>query len=236
MEITKFGLQLFVRLEQMAVHLRRTQNTLSRLRKSVTGKTQRLREALLARGNDLRALLASSVDAIVVTNGKIIKFSSELCITLEQGTVRLRRAVNTLAGLGRSVTAKTQRLREALLARENDLRALLASSVDAVVVTDVDGRFVEANPKASDLFGVSETNLKKFTVDVFLSRRQILYFEGNRSSFIRRKEGSGECKIRRLDGNLRLAEYIFVANFVPFRHLYRFRNDRQWAPRKRTAA
>ena len=223
MEITKFGLQLFVRLEQMAVHLRRTQNTLSRLRKGVTDKAQ----------NDLRALLASSRHAIVVTNGKIIKSSSELCITLEQGTVRLRRAVNTLARLGRSATGKTQRLREALLARENDLRALLASSVDAIVVTDVDGRFVEANPKASDLFGVSETNLKKFTVDVFLSRRQILYLEGNGSSFIRRKEGSGECKIRRLDGKLRLAEYIFVANFVPFRHLYRFRNDRQWAPRKR---
>jgi len=236
MEITKFGLQLFVRLEQMALHLRRTLNTLSRLRKSVTDKTQILREALLARENDLRALLASAGHAIVVTGGKITKFSSELCITLEQGTVRLRRAVNTLARLGRSVTGKTQRLREALLARENDLRALLASSVDAIVVTDVDGRFVEANPKASDLFGVSETNLKKFTVDVFLSRRQILYFEGNGSSFIRPKEGRGECKIRRLDGNLRLAEYIFVANFVPFRHLYRFRNDRQWAPRKRTAA
>jgi len=104
------------------------------------------------------------------------------------------------------------------------LRKLLASSLDAIVVTNVDRRFVAANPKALDLFGVSEANMKKFTIDAFLSHGQTLSFAGRGSPFIRREKRDGECKIRRLDGSLRAAEYIFVANFVPNRHLCRFRN------------
>lgn len=34
-----------------------------------------------------------------------------------------------------------------------------------------------------------------------------------------REEKHGECKIRRLDGGLRVVEYIFVANSVSYRHL-----------------
>ena len=104
------------------------------------------------------------------------------------------------------------------------MRKLLASSPDAVVVTDVDHRFVDANPKALDLFGVSEANMRKFTVDIFLSRGQISKLDGNGSLFRRPKAKYGRCEIRRLDGSLRLAEYRFFANFVPFQHLYRFHN------------
>jgi len=41
--------------------------------------------------------------------------------------------------------------------------------------------------------------------------------------FISQKETQGECKIRRLTGSLRIAEYIFgFANFCPFfGHLFR---------------
>jgi PAS domain S-box-containing protein len=110
------------------------------------------------------------------------------------------------------------------------LRKLLANAIDAVVVTDDDHRFVAANPKALDLFGISETNLRNFTIDAFLLRGQILYFDGNGSPFIGREERHGECKIRRMDGSLRAAEYIFAANFVPRRHLCRFLNIKKLRP------
>lgn len=127
-------------------------------------------------------------------------------------------------GMVNSVIEKPRRVRQDLHARENELRELLASSLDAVIVTNNRRRFVTANPKALDLFGVSEKNLGKFTIDVFLAHGQIPHFDRSGSPFMRRQERHGICKIRRLDGSLRVVEYAFVANFVPFRHLCRFRD------------
>jgi PAS domain S-box-containing protein len=155
---------------------------------------------------------------------QITKFRSELFSALEQATVHLQRIQNTLTRLGKSIAEELRRLQEALRVRENGLRKLLASSLDAVVVTNSDRRFVAANPKALDLFGISETNMGKFTIDAFLPNGQILAFDGTGAPFIRREERRGKCKIRRLDGSLRVAEYMFVANFAPLRHLSRFRD------------
>ena len=127
----------------------------------------------------------------------------------EQMSAHLRRALNALAGRGKNAIGKTRRLQEARRARENDLRELLASSLDAIVVTNVDRRFVAANPKALHLFGVSEANIRQFTIDAFLLG-QIRYFDGNGLSFISREEKQGECQIRRLDGSLRLTEYMNI--------------------------
>jgi hypothetical protein len=62
----------------------------------------------------------------------------------------------------------------------------------------------------------------KFTIDAFLPHKQILDFDGKGSPFIKREERHGKCRIRRLDGSLRIAEYAFVPNFTPRRHLSRF--------------
>jgi PAS domain S-box-containing protein len=221
MEIIKHKSQLFTTREQVTVYFRQAQNGLARLGRSAAG---RLREALRATANDLRDLLASFHDAMVATSGKIAKGRFQLFAASERATAHLQQAQNTLGKLGRSVFEKPRRLQKVLRARENNLRKLLAGSLDAIVMMDVDRRFVAANPKALDLFGVSEANMKKFTIDAFLSRREILYFNGNGSPFKGREEKHGECKIRRLDGGLRVAEYIFVPNFVPYRHLCRFRN------------
>jgi PAS domain-containing protein len=232
-KITTFSSQLFAALEQVSAHPRRALNALTVRGKSVLEKTRRLQESY--RASHLRKVLASSLDAIVVTSDKITTFSSRLFAASEQVSVHLRRALSTVAGRGKNAIGKTRRLQEARRARENDLRELLASSLDAIVVTNVDRRFVAANPKALHLFGVSEANIRQFTIDAFLLG-QIRYFDGNGLPFISRGEKQGECQIRRLDGSLRLTEYIFVANFVPFRHLFRFRNDRECAPRRRAAA
>jgi PAS domain-containing protein len=236
MEITKFNSQLFGASREVTVHLRQALNTLTERGKNVLEVTRRLQEARRTRVNDLRELLANSLDAIVVTNGEITKFSSQLSIASKEVTVHLRQALNTLTERGKNVLEVTRRLQEARRTRVNNLRELLANSLDAIVVTNGDHRLVSANPKALHLFGVSEKNIRQFTIDAFLLENEIPYFNGNGLPFISREENQGECKIKRLNGSLRLADYVCVANFVPFRHLFIFRNDREWAPRKRAAA
>jgi PAS domain-containing protein len=226
-KISKCRSLLFASWEQSTLYLRQAEKALVRLGKRAT---ERPREALRARvddlRDDLRDLFRSSHDAMVVAGGKISKCRSLLFASWEQSAVYPRQAQRALAGLGRRAVEKPRRLRRVLRVKENNLRKLLAGSLDAIVVMDVGRRLVAANPKALDLLGVSETNLKKFTIDAFLSRSEALYFNGNGSPFKGREERHGECKIRRLDGGLRVAEYVFVANFAPYQHLCRFCNVR----------
>jgi len=135
-----------------------------------------------------------------------------------------RQARGTIARLGRRIARKPRGLQKALHRRENDLQLLLASSLDPIVVMNGEHRLVDANTKALELFGISKTNLVKFTIDTFLSYEPISKCRVYHSAFIRRAEKHGKCEIRRLDGSLRLAEYIYIPNFVPFRHLLRFRH------------
>jgi PAS domain S-box-containing protein len=219
-KLGKLGSQLSVASEKAAVHFQRSQQALAGMAKEAGGKLQ---EASRARQDDLRKLQASSRDAIEIANGKLAKLGSQLYSALRQTTVPFQRAWSGLAGAGRSVIERPRRIREAHRARETDLQRLLTNSADAIVLTNDKRRLVDANPKALDLFGVSDSNMRNFTIDTFLSDCQIL--ERRRKWFaIRRDEKYGRCKIRRLDGSLRVAEYILVANVVHGQHLYRFLN------------
>jgi PAS domain-containing protein len=221
-KIAKFSSQLLVALKQPTLYLRQALNPLSERGKSAL---QKILESL-----------ASSLDAAVVVNGKFTKSSSQFLVALKQAPARLRQALEPLTERGKNVLEKARNLQEARRARENDLRELLTNSVDAVVVTNVDRRFIAANPVALNLFGVSETNITQFTINAFLLEGEILHLDGNGLPFISREETQGECKIRRLTGDLRIADYIFIANVVPFRHLFIFRNVHEWAFRRRVAA
>lgn len=258
MNITKYGSRLFIMLEQVTVHLRQVQNTLTRMGRNVADKSRKLQEALRPAGiylwrllrrsqntltivgrsagdtlrrlqeairaqkKNVRKLQATSLVAIEMTKGKIIKFGSQLFVPIAQVTIRLQRLQGTLTRLGMSVADEPRSIQKALRSRENELRELLESSLDAIVVTNAGGSLVAANSKALDLLGVTRANMRQFTIDVFLSHSQIQKFGGRRLPFTRRETRQGKCEIRRLDGSLRVAEYSFVANFTPFRHLCRF--------------
>jgi PAS domain-containing protein len=115
-----------------------------------------------------------------------------------------------------------EKLQDALRYRENLLAKLLDDSSEAIVVTDDTHRLLAANLPALDLFGISKTNLKRFTIDAFLPYSSISSFERHGLPFIRGMERHGECMIRRLNGDVRLVEFSFQANFVPGRHLSKF--------------
>jgi PAS domain S-box-containing protein len=224
MQISKFSSELWIAFRQVTVYLQGAQKTLARLGRSVADISRGLREALREKENSLQSLLANSLDALVVANGKIGKLRSRLFTVFKKATARLQGAQKTLARLARSVADTPRRLREALRERENSLQKLLANSDDAIVVTNNHHRFVAANPRALDLFGISESNMRQFTIDAFLAYDHVRDFNGNGPPLIRRKERHGKCKIRRLDGSIRVAEYVFVANFIPLRHLSTFRD------------
>lgn len=203
---------------------RRRQNTLTIVRRSAVDTLRSVQEVIRARHKDVLELQATSLGIIERTKDRISKFRSQLFVALAQLTIRLQRGQDMLARLGRSFADRPRRLQNALRSRESELRELLVSSLDAIVVTNADGSLVAANSKALDLFGVTRTNMRKFTIDLFLPHSQIQGFAGRRLLFARRETRCGKCEIRRLDGSLRVAEYGFVANFTPFRHLFRFRN------------
>jgi hypothetical protein len=67
---------------------------------------------------------------------EITKYRSPCFTVSEQVMVCLRQVQNNLRRLERTAADKPQKLREALRARENDLRDLLVSSLDRIAVTD----------------------------------------------------------------------------------------------------
>jgi len=143
------------------------------------------------------------------------RLKSELFIAFEEVTAFMRRTLSMF---------RARALHDSEISKDNGLQLLLTSSSDPIVVIDGEHRFVDANTKALDLFGISRTNLMQFTIDTFLSYEAIEKCDRYRSAFVKRPEKHGKCEIRRLDGSLRPAEYIYIPNFVRFRHLFRFHN------------
>lgn len=165
-----------------------------------------------------------TLDSVVSMVENVNQFTERLIIELKQIKVPLQLAHRAMTKLVRGVADERRRLRETLLARENDLRNLLTTSFDAIVVTDGARRFVAANSMALDLFGISQRNVTMFTMDAFLRDRHVVELDENGALFEDHKERHGECEIKSLTGSLLVAEYTFVADVVSQRHLYRFRN------------
>ena len=223
MEITKFRLQFSIALEQIKVHLWRVRYRFRKLKRVAAAEARRLGHEVRERGDALRRLLLTKCrKTIFAAHSKGTKAKAQLSLGFEQGTARLRQAQKRLAGLGRNVVHKRRRRRQEIGAREIQMHELLADSPDAIAVINGDHRFVTANRRALDLFGVSEKNLSKFNIDVFIYRGQISDLQRNGSLFMGRQERHGKCMIRRFDGSLQVAEFAFVTDFVPPLHLCRF--------------
>jgi PAS domain S-box-containing protein len=222
MVITKLRTQLSVSLDQASACLQLTENVLDQLQRRVANYLQQVGHDL---ANDLRNLRAGSRDALIVVNGRIARMGSQISAASRQAAMKLQTAQNAIIGLDRSIADKPRRTKEARWARESELRSSLASSVDPVVVTDSDRRIVAANAKALELFGISELNMRNFTLDTFVANVEPRDLD-RYSSLESGEARLSRCKIRRLDGGLRIAECQLVAGIVPCRHLFKFLNTK----------
>jgi PAS domain S-box-containing protein len=113
---------------------------------------------------------------------------------------------------------------EALRKSETQLRALFDSSLDAVLVLDDNRRFLDANPSALALFGISKDTMNDFTLEQFVAPSKRDKFIQDWPALRTEIEHWGELELLRADGTLRVVQFSSKANFLPGRHLANFRD------------
>jgi PAS domain S-box-containing protein len=131
-------------------------------------------------------------------------------------------------GVGGIITDVTE-LRAAETERsssERQYRALFERSIDAILVADDTGRYVDANPAATELFGLSR--------EALMARRSFEFIdeewahgpnmEADWQAFLRAGSHTGEVRLRRDDGGVRLVEYAAMANVALGRHTWVLRD------------
>ena len=117
------------------------------------------------------------------------------------------------------------------LSTDQHSEALVAAAHDAVLVVDDARTFVDANPAACRLLGLSVAELRGRRFDEFLAPTREL--ETAWETFLRRGEYRGELQVIRPDGEIRHVEYSATARFMAGRHLAILRDI---ADRKRAEA
>jgi PAS domain S-box-containing protein len=103
------------------------------------------------------------------------------------------------------------------LSTEQQSDALLAAAHDAVLVVDDARIFVDANPAACRLLGLSVAELRGRRFDDFLAPTPEL--DAAWRTFLRSGEHRGELEVVRADGERRHVEYSATARFMAGRHL-----------------
>src|SRR3954469_17229920 len=108
---------------------------------------------------------------------------------------------------------------KALKEREQELRALFDSALDAMLIADDFGNYVEANPAACELFGLSKEELRKSKVADFVEPGREPEVMQAWREFLEQGEQKGVFRLYRRDGTIRELEFTAKANILPGRHL-----------------
>ncbi|MHC0068085.1 PAS domain S-box protein [Nostoc sp. UIC 10890] len=116
--------------------------------------------------------------------------------------------------------------------REHEWQALFDHALDAIAIADDEGRYVNVNPAACNLFGLSKEELLGSTIADFAEPG--FDFTQAWQQFREQGQMSGEFRLHRQDGTVRETEFAAVANYIPHRHLSILRDvsDRQTALRE----
>ena len=96
-------------------------------------------------------------------------------------------------------------------------QALFNQALDAMAIADDQGQYVEVNPAACRLFGVSREELLGCRISDFADLE--LDFQEAWRIFLEQGQVKGEFRLRRRDGTIRETEYAATANVIPHRHL-----------------
>ncbi|HVH45415.1 MAG TPA: PAS domain S-box protein, partial [Labilithrix sp.] len=97
-------------------------------------------------------------------------------------------------------------------------RAIFDSALDAMLLADDRARYVEANPAALELLGLTLDELRQTGVHD-LSPFDPAVVDGAWAAFLRDRKQEGEFELRRSDGTPVVVEFRAVANVMPGRHL-----------------
>ncbi|MDX2243245.1 MAG: PAS domain S-box protein [Leptolyngbyaceae cyanobacterium bins.302] len=100
---------------------------------------------------------------------------------------------------------------------DRSLQALFDSSLDAMLVADDDGYYLDVNPAACELLGLPKEQLLGKQIRDFSA--QEFDFDQMWQAFLHQGQSKGEFEVVRADGTRRIVEYAATANFMPHRHL-----------------
>lgn len=136
-----------------------------------------------------------------------------------------------IVGVVRDITEQKQR--EEQLHREgNRFRAVFEESFDAMVLADDDGRYIDANQSAAELFGLPMEELLGRSIDDFAPDE--FDFEDAWREFQQSENERGTFPLVRPDGTKRIVEYAASANIVSGEHLSVLRDVTERENRRKT--
>jgi PAS domain S-box-containing protein len=111
----------------------------------------------------------------------------------------------------------TETDRPALQRVQDKFRAVFEEACDAMLIANDDGRYIDANQRAADLFGVQRQQLLGRSIDEFTPEE--IDIEEAWQEFRESGRERGTFPIVRPDGTQRTVEYNAEADIVPGQHL-----------------
>jgi len=145
-------------------------------------------------------------------------FVSVLLALLVEAASRQGRRADSSARAARDAEQRWQ----SLVADSARFRGLFESSLDATMVADDEGRFVEVNPAACALFGLPKGKLIGCGIWEFSSSRAA--FDAAWVAFLGEGQMRGEWELHLPDGTRREVEFSASARVTPGRHLSMLRD------------
>ncbi|WP_416669857.1 PAS domain S-box protein [Egbenema bharatensis] len=118
------------------------------------------------------------------------------------------------------VAERTTELMEAnlqLQQQEQQWHALFANALDAITIADDQGRYVDVNPAACELFGLTRNELLQMGVANFADPASDILQVWQQ--FLRQGQMRGDFPLHRPDGSVRDTEFAAIAHYLPGRHL-----------------
>ena len=148
----------------------------------------------------------------------IRKDGSQVFIEVSVTPIIQKNMIIGVQGITRDIT-KIKMYRDQLLEREKRYKSLFNNSLDAILITNDEACFVEANPAALQMLGYSLEELKKrkvFDITPATDKKTALNLWTN---FINEGTQKGEYVIIDKEGNKLLTDYRAVSNVIHGMHV-----------------
>ena len=136
--------------------------------------------------------------------------------TIETAWSNVLLSDGTSIGFGLDIGDR-KRAEEAQSSSERQFRAVFEGALDAMIIADDDGRYVDANPAALAMFGLPREQLLARTVDEFAEPG--FDAKGAWAAFRRSGSSQGSFRLVRPDGKVLETEFAAKADVLPGRHL-----------------
>lgn len=108
---------------------------------------------------------------------------------------------------------------ESLRQSESMFRALFENALDAVLIANDSGAYVDANPAACNLLGLPYNEVIGRTINAFTEQDDPAEASRMLEQFLKDGVMRGELRLRRSDGDVVEVDFSATANFLPGRHL-----------------